>query len=59
MCFLSLLDFGMGCIIAVMCPLDGIYPPSLLFPWFGWFCPCVVPLFGCCFAEGVLFVFPS
>jgi hypothetical protein len=32
MLFSSLFDFGTGCIIAVMCPLDGIYPPSLSFP---------------------------
>jgi hypothetical protein len=32
MLFSSLFDFGMGCIIAAMCPLDGIYPPSLSFP---------------------------
>jgi hypothetical protein len=35
--FSSLFDFGTGCIIAVMCPLDGIYPPSLSCPWLGWF----------------------
>jgi hypothetical protein len=56
MLFSSLFDFGMGCIIAVMCPLDGIYPPSLSFPWLGWFWPCAAPLFACWFDEGVLFV---
>jgi hypothetical protein len=45
MLFSSLFDFGMGCIIAVMCPLYGIYPPSLPFPWYGWFWPCTAPLF--------------
>jgi hypothetical protein len=32
MLFSSLFDFGMGCIIIAMCPLDGIYAPSLSFP---------------------------
>jgi hypothetical protein len=36
MLFSSLFDFGTGCIIAVMCPLDGTYPPLLSCPWFGW-----------------------
>jgi hypothetical protein len=35
MLFSSLFDFGTGCIIAVMCPLDGTYPPLLSRPWFG------------------------
>jgi hypothetical protein len=35
--FSLLFDFGTGCIIAVMCPLDGIYLPSLSCPWLGWF----------------------
>jgi hypothetical protein len=35
--FSSLFDFGTGCIIAVMCRLDGIYPPSLSCLWLGWF----------------------
>jgi hypothetical protein len=34
MLFCSLLDFGMGFIIAAMCPFDGIYPPSFGLPWF-------------------------
>jgi hypothetical protein len=28
MLFSSLFDLGTGCIIAVMCPLDGTYPSS-------------------------------
>jgi hypothetical protein len=32
MLFSSLFDFGTGCIIVVICPLDGIYPPLLSFP---------------------------
>jgi hypothetical protein len=32
MLFSSLFDFGAGYIIAVMCPLDGTYPPSLSCP---------------------------
>jgi hypothetical protein len=32
MLFSYLFDFGTSCIIVVMFPLDGIYPPSLLFP---------------------------
>jgi hypothetical protein len=32
MLFSSLFDFGTGCIIVVMCPLDGMYPPSLSCP---------------------------
>jgi hypothetical protein len=39
MLFSSLFDLGTSCIIAEMCPLDGIYPSSLSCPWFGWFCP--------------------
>jgi hypothetical protein len=35
MLFSSLFDFGTGCINAVMCPLDGTYPPSSSRPWFG------------------------
>jgi hypothetical protein len=59
MLFYSLCDFGTGYIIAVMCPLDGMYPPSLLFPWFGWLCPCTAPLVAWWLAGGALFVFPS
>jgi hypothetical protein len=33
--FSSLFDLGTGCIIAVMCPLDGTYLSSSLRPWFG------------------------
>jgi hypothetical protein len=33
--FSSLFDLGIGCIIAVMCPLDGTYPSSSSCPWFG------------------------
>jgi hypothetical protein len=59
MLFSSLFEFGTGCIIAIICPLDGIYPPSLSFPWLGWFWPCEAPLFVCWIDGGALFVFPS
>jgi hypothetical protein len=39
MLFSSLFDLDTGCIIAVMCPLDGTYPPSSSRPWLGWSCP--------------------
>jgi hypothetical protein len=32
MLFCSLFDFGTRCIIALMCPLDEMYPPSFSFP---------------------------
>jgi hypothetical protein len=37
--FSSLFDLGTGCIIAVMCLLDGTYPSSSLCPSFVWSCP--------------------
>jgi hypothetical protein len=58
MLFSSLFNFGTGCIIAMMCPLDGTYPLSLSCPWFGWSWPWGTPLFPCWLA-GALFVFPS
>jgi hypothetical protein len=39
MLFSSLFDLGTGYIIAVICPLDGMYPPSSSRPWLGWSCP--------------------
>jgi hypothetical protein len=55
--FSSLFDFGTGCIIAVMCPLDGTYPPSLSHPWFGCSWSWGAPLFPY-WLVGVLFLFP-
>jgi hypothetical protein len=59
MLFSSLCDFGTGCIIAVMCPSDDIYPPLFSFPWFCLPCPCDALLVAYWFVGGALFVFPS
>jgi hypothetical protein len=59
MLFCSLFDFGTGCIITMMCLLDGMYPPSFLFPWLGWPCPCAASFVACWVAGGALLVFPS
>jgi hypothetical protein len=52
--FSSLFALGTGCIIVVMCPLDGTYPSSSSCPWFGWSYPWGAPLFPCWFVGGLL-----
>jgi hypothetical protein len=56
--FSSLFDLGTGCIIVVMCPLDGTYPSSSSRPWFDWSWLLGAPLFPC-WVIGALLVFPS